>query len=321
MRGRVPRWRQTKTGARIRETASPKGARYRNPDQAGFSAAPYAGLRVSITAKALWYIESHLSENLSLETVAEAIGISRFHLSRAFPVSAGYAFGQYIRARRLSEAAKVLAGGAPDILDVALDAGYGSHEAFTRAFSLQFGVTPEQIRAQATVERINVMEPIRMETATTTPLAPPQTIQWRALLIFGIGQRYQCNEKGAIPSQWLRFVPHLGNIPGQVGRIAYGVIYNTDDTGGFDYLCGVEVKEFPAQPAEFTRLRVPPQKYAVFEHKDHISTIASTFSAIWNHGLTDSGFRAADGPALERYGEEFDGRTGLGGLQIWVPIR
>jgi AraC family transcriptional regulator len=47
---------------------------------------------------------------------------------------------RYVRGRRLTEAAKVLSDGAPDILTVALDAGYGSHEAFTRAFRDQFGV-------------------------------------------------------------------------------------------------------------------------------------------------------------------------------------
>lgn len=275
---------------------------------------------MNTSAKALWYIESHLNEDLSLETVAEAVGISRFHLSRGFPSAVGWGFGQYIRARRLSEAARLLAAGAPDILEVALDSGYGSHEAFTRAFVQQFGLAPEQLRAKSSIDQIQIMEAIRMDTATLSPLAPPKVKQGGALLIFGISQRYRCEEKAGIPAQWMKFVPYLGNIPGQVGHTAYGAIYNTDDSGGFDYLCGVEVKEFPSQPAEFTRLRVPPQKYAVFEHKDHIFTIASTFAAIWNRGLTDAGFRAADGPALEVYGPQFDGRTGMGGLEIWVPI-
>ena len=50
---------------------------------------------------------------------------------------------RYMRGRRLSEAARVLANGGADILTVALDFGYGSHEAFTRAFRRsQFGVNP-----------------------------------------------------------------------------------------------------------------------------------------------------------------------------------
>jgi AraC family transcriptional regulator len=57
----------------------------------------------------------------------------------------------YARGRRLSEAARALAAGAPNILEVALAAGYGSHEAFTRAFRRQFGVPPEALRGAVVV--------------------------------------------------------------------------------------------------------------------------------------------------------------------------
>src|SRR5258708_3503060 len=98
---------------------------------------------MSVTAKALWYVESHLNEDLSLEAIARTTGVSGFHLSRAFAVSTGISLGEYIRARRLSEALRSLAAGAPNILAVAIDAGYGSHEAFTRAFRQHFSITPE----------------------------------------------------------------------------------------------------------------------------------------------------------------------------------
>jgi AraC family transcriptional regulator len=276
---------------------------------------------VSVTPKALWYIESHLSSEVSLEAVAEAAGVSRFHLSRAFADSTGSSLAGYMRARRLSEAAKALVKGAPDILSVALDAGYSSHEAFTRAFRQHFGLTPEQLRWQAHTEDITLQEPIRMEQQANTSLASPRLVKRDVLLIFGLGQRCPCVGNPAIPSQWSSFLPHLGQIDGQIGNVAYGVIYNSDDSGSYDYICGVGVREFPAHPHEFTRLRIPPQTYAVFEHRDHVSAIASTWKAIWEHGLADAGCQASDGPAFERYDEQFDGRTGLGGLEIWIPVR
>jgi AraC family transcriptional regulator len=276
---------------------------------------------VSVTSKALWYIESHLSSELSLDAVAEVACVSRFHLSRAFAASTGTSLAGYMRARRLSEAAKALVQGAPDILSVALDAGYGSHEAFTRAFRQHFGLTPEQLRSQAHPEDITLQEPIRMDQQTTTPLASPRLVKSDAMLIFGLGQRCPAVGNPAIPSQWNSFLPHLGQIDRQIGNIAYGVIYNSDDSGSYDYICGVAVHEFPAYPPEFTRLRIPPQSYAVFEHRDHVAAIAGTWKAIWEQGLADSGFQALDGPAFERYDEHFDGRTGLGGLEIWVPVK
>jgi AraC family transcriptional regulator len=276
---------------------------------------------VNVTGKALWYIESHLSGELSLEAIAGAVGVSRFHLCRAFTVSAGYSPAGYVRARRLTEAAKMLAQGAPDILDIALTAGYGSHEAFTRAFRQLFGLTPEQLRTQAHLDNLKLMEPLRMDQTTITPLTSPRIVQNGALLIFGLGQLYSTQANAAIPSQWDRFVPYLGNIQGQIGVVAYGVICNTDDAGNYEYICGVEVAEFPSHPAEFTRLRIGPQTYSVFEHREHISAIATTWKAVWNEGLSDSGYQAADSPAFERYGEQFDGRTGLGGVELWVPVK
>src|ERR1700730_2814090 len=97
--------------------------------------------------KALWFIEGHLARELTLDEVAAIGGVSRYHMVRAFAAATGLSVMRYVRARRLSEAARALAGGAPDILRVALDADYGSHEAFTRAFRDHFGVTPEAVRA------------------------------------------------------------------------------------------------------------------------------------------------------------------------------
>ena len=74
-------------------------------------------------------------------------------------------------------------------------------------------------------------------------------------------------------------------------------------------------------PREFQRVRIPEQKYAVFTHGEHISTIRRTVGTIWNHWLPASGMKAADAPNFERYGEQFDSVTGNGGLEIWVPVK
>ena len=81
---------------------------------------------------------------------------------------------RYVRGRRLTEAARSISNGAPDILAVALDAGYGSHEAFTRAFRDQFGLTPEAVRAQHHLDNIDLMEPIKMDETLVANLQPPR---------------------------------------------------------------------------------------------------------------------------------------------------
>lgn len=272
--------------------------------------------------KALWFIESHFAGDISLTDIAEVAGVSRYHVTRAFGETTGLSVMRYVRGRRLTEAAKSLSKGAPDILMVALDAGYGSHEAFTRAFRDQFGPTPETVRAQRHLDNIALVEPIKMEQTIIANLQPPRFETLRPLLVAGLAERYDCESSKAIPAQWQRFQPHIGNIPGQIGgRTAYGVRHNSDDEGNFDYIAGIEVANFSQLSAELGRVRIPAQRYAVFSHRDHVSTIRRTIMTIWNKWLPESGHGVADAPDFERYGEEFDPRTGTGGLEIWIPIK
>ena len=115
--------------------------------------------------------------------------------------------------------------GAEDILSVALDAGYGSHEAFTRAFRDQFGLTPEQVRAQGHLNNLTLVEAITM-TATPLPdLAPPRFEMHDPMFLVGLLERYNCEATAGISGQWQRMGPYFGTISKQVGRFAYGVSF------------------------------------------------------------------------------------------------
>ena len=271
--------------------------------------------------KALWFIEGHLADELTLDDIASIGGISRFHMVRAFAAATGLSVMRYVRARRLTEAARALAGGAPDILALALEADYGSHEAFTRAFRNHFGVTPEAVRSSTRLDNLKLQEPIVMDSTALDKLPTPRFETGKPLFIAGIGERYTWETGAAIPGQWQRFHQSVANFPGRIGQVAYGVCCNADDAGNFDYIAGVEVSDFSDLPREFSRVRIPEQKYAVFAHGDHISTIRRTITAIWNEWLPASGLKVADAPNFERYGENFDPLTGNGGFEIWVPVR
>jgi AraC family transcriptional regulator len=270
--------------------------------------------------KALWFVESHSREAISLEDVAKACDVSPFHLTRAFAASTGWSLMRYVRGRRLSEAARQLARGADDILRLALDAGYGSHEAFTRAFVERFSVTPEQLRSRGHLHTLQLQESITMSASQATDLAPPRLETLEPKLLAGLVERYNCQSPAGIPDQWQRFAPYLGSIPGQVGQVAYGVCYDFDREGNFGYMSAVEVAGSPVLPKGLTTLSLAAQRCAVFTHREHIAGIRSTIAAIWSKGLPESGHKAIEAPTLERYGPEFDAKTGLGGLEIWVPV-
>ena len=272
--------------------------------------------------KALWYIESHLAEPLTLDDVACVAGVSRFHLVRAFAAATGFSVMRYARARRLTRAAQALVAGAPDILSLALEADYSSHEAFTRAFREHFGVTPEAVRAATRHDHLKLQEPIMMDSTLLENLKPSRFETGKPFLVSGIVERCTHENSGAgIPNLWHQFHRTVDHIPARIGKVAYGVCCNADDAGNFDYVAGIEVADFSDLPREFARVRIPEQKYAVFTHAEHISAIRRTVHTIWNHWLPASGMKAADAPSFERYDEKFDPATGDGGLEIWIPVR
>ena len=68
----------------------------------------------------------------------------------------------------------MLAKGAPDILDLALDTGYESHEAFSRAFRAQFGATPEMVRRKASTEELTMIGALNIPQQGGVALEPPR---------------------------------------------------------------------------------------------------------------------------------------------------
>src|SRR5262249_6639538 len=148
--------------------------------------------RMNPAGKALWFIESHYGDPITLDEIAAIGGVSRHHLSHAFNAAFGQPAVRYLRARRLSEAARALAGGAGDILDVALAAQYGSHEAFTRAFREQFGITPEQLRNEGCLDNLQLVEPLKMDETLLATIEPVRFENARPMLIAGLGARYTC---------------------------------------------------------------------------------------------------------------------------------
>jgi AraC family transcriptional regulator len=275
---------------------------------------------MNLVGKALWYIETHFAEDISLEDVAAMADVSRFHMSRAFALATGRSVMRHVRGRRLTEAARALSSGAPNILSIALDAGYSSHEAFTRAFRDQFGVTPEAVRQRGDLHNLELVEPIKMSESGTVFLEEPRRETGAALLIAGLRVRYSDQAIAGIPMQWQRFAPFVDHIPGRVGGVAYGVCCDFDESGQFDYICGVAVASLADLPPELSGLRIPPQQYLVFRHRGHVSGIHAAWQAIMNRWLPGSGLCMVNAPNFERYSEDFDPNSGLGGVEIWVPV-
>ena len=168
--------------------------------------------------------------------------------------------------------------------------------------------TPELRRQEASIRAQTLgLGALRFEYAKETVLA-------------GLNESYTFENRVKIPLQWERFAPNIGKVPGQIGQASYGVCWNVSPGRGFEYLSGVEVTDTTRLPAEFTTVRLPAREYAVFTHRDHVSAIGRTIDKIWNEWVPQAGLKVASAPCFERYGKEFDPQTGLGGMEIWIPL-
>lgn len=115
----------------------------------------------------LIFIEKHLTDKLQLHSLAEQAGYSKFHFQRIFRRITGKSVKDYIRTRRMSQAASDLISTDKRIIDIALHYRFGSQEAFTRAFKKEYDVTPGRYRKL--LRKLNDKGEMNMVEANNTP--------------------------------------------------------------------------------------------------------------------------------------------------------
>lgn len=91
-------------------------------------------------------IRAHEDEKTTLDALSRSLGYSAFYISRRFREISGMQFRDYLRYRRLAFALEEVRDTQRGLLEIALDYGFSSHEAFTRAFREAYGVTPSAYR-------------------------------------------------------------------------------------------------------------------------------------------------------------------------------
>lgn len=152
-------------------------------------------------------------------------------------------------------------------------------------------------------------------------IGPTRIVDADTMLIAGLQKHFSMQTMGEIGALWQSLVPHFGGIPGQVGRVAYGLCFEMDESG-FEYLAAVEISEPGKLPEGFTTKQLPAQRYAVFLHNDDLSMLCITIDAIWHQWLPESGESVIESPMMfERYGEKFDPVAQKGDLEVWLAIK
>ena len=101
---------------------------------------------MAIIGDSVQYIEDHITEDISAENVAKAVGVSSFYFQKGFAMLCGFSVAEYIRNRRLALAGNDLLITDEKVIDIAMKYGYDSPDSFTKAFTRFHGVSPSSVR-------------------------------------------------------------------------------------------------------------------------------------------------------------------------------
>lgn len=261
--------------------------------------------------RVLVHIQDHLDEAVSLEDLAAVAHFSPHHFHRIFRGLVGESVMGHVRRLRLERAAHRLKHSDAQVTRIAFEAGYETHEAFTRAFAAMFGVPPSQFREQHRSWRERPV-PSGVHFA---PEGPPRGYQR-----IPRGDRPLDVRIGHLAVR-VAFMRHLGPY-GDVGR-TWGRLFAWAGSSGLDLraprVLGVVHDDPEVTPPDKVRYdaclvvdeRVRPEgdvgvqtlagEYAVTTHQGPYETLGDTYARLCGEWLPTSGRDLGAAPAVELY--------------------
>lgn len=280
-----------------------------------------------LTATVDW-IEAHLDAPLTLAAIADQAGLSPYHFSRVFSARMGRSVMTHVRARRLIRAARRMVDDPGQrLIDLALDSGFESQEAFTRAFVRIFGVSPGRFR-----RRVVPVTPLQGHSPMTASVPGAATVArlpglktMEAFTVAGPSRRFDDATKSSIPQLWTRLVgalPFEGQVP---GWNTYGVVWGVDrEEGSFAYMAGVGIEPGATPPDGFETKAIPAATYLVFritlDGGPVHPQIKAAMQTIWGELVPGSGLTLAESPDFELYDSKFEPTTPGVTLDFHVPV-
>jgi len=281
--------------------------------------------------RAVDFIEGHLEREIALSEVAAAAGLSVFHFCRVFKRAVGDSVGEYIRKRRLTLAAERLAESPRPILAVALESGFESHEAFTRAFHKVFERPPADVKRSGIPPRMNVrsrrqLTPGLLEHLTERVSMEPEIKNRPRFAIVGISRNFDPRPPGAraqLLTVYPELQPRLGEISNRVGEHRFQFVdafSNEPPERIFNFSACVEVEDLDRIPEGMVGRFIDEQEYAVFTHHGPNSEIYKTVEYSLGSWLPKSGRKLPEGaPSFELYDERYTGGPD-GVCELWLPV-
>lgn len=238
------------------------------------------------------HIEEHLGEAVTPADLAKMAGFSVYHLHRIFRGMTGESLEQRVRRLRLERAAKRLRDSGRGVLEIAVEAGYGSHEGFTRAFRDHFGTSPSVFRGEPPPRR------------DVTPVAPAR-VELRDIAPVEVAGLRHTGPFAGLPAAFERVIAWSAQrgVALPPARLL-GLYYDDPEITPAERLRAdvcVETSLTPGAASGVVRRTIPGGRYAVALHVGPPHTITSTYLGLIGGWAPSTRHALADEPVVEVY--------------------
>ncbi len=285
----------------------------------------------SSVEKSIAYIEANLQNPLSLETVADAACLSKYHFSRAFKSATGDKVGDYIRRRRITQAAYDLINSTEKIGQIAIDYQFDSQESFTRSFKGVFGLTPNEYRKNGVnilAHRRSSLSAERIEHLQQNVSLEPTIITEPQRSLVGIHCQTSSVQNN-VPMLWQVFMRRQHEIDNSLDNGQFGVSgYKDFDPTQFstntmiDKWAAIEVSAVETIPEYMVAYELSGGTYARFSHRGGKRNVQMSFEYIYSTWLPNSIYEIDNRDHFEYYPKDYKGPENLASeLFIFLPIK
>lgn len=276
-------------------------------------------------SNAIEYIESNLDKDISIDAAAQIACCSAYYFQRVFTYVAGISLSEYIRRRRMSQAAFELQKSDKKVLDIALKYGYSSPTAFNRAFQSVHGITPVAAKNMGSV--LNAYPPIRFSVKITGGTAMSYRITEKAAMrIVGIRiplvADMEENQK-VVPEFWKKalennYLPKIIELTNQEPGGILGVTVYENPQEIFYYIAASTTEAIPKNMFEY---EIPASTWVIFENDGRFKEdVQNVFKRFYTEWLPFSGYEYAGLPDLEVY-PVMPGKPLNGHSEVWIGIK
>ncbi len=281
--------------------------------------------------QAMEHIERHLDESSDVEELARIAATSEYHLRRMFSALAGMPLSEYIRRRRLTVAGAEVLAGSETLLEIAVRYGYGSGEAFARAFRTMHGVGPGEARrtGAALVSQPRLTFRLTVEGSSSMHY---RVVDRPAFTVTGFKARIPLVHSG--PNQAIidfvrgldkQALEHLKKLSDQEPHGFVAVCDDLDPSRAegteLDYYHGVITSsQSPApSPEGTTPLSVTPGTWAVFTTSGPApQAIQELWRDVFTEWFPSNPYRSRPGPEILRTELSADGTRA--DAELWLPV-